>query len=391
VNPDEVRTYYRGFANGALWPLCHYAIDKSTFVHEDWEGYQRVNRRFAEGLAKEASAGDIVWVHDYHLCLVPTMLRRHAPETHVAYFHHIPFPAPDVFRVLPWFREILAGLLGADQVGFHTESYVRNFLESCALLPGARVDSSSRTVEFAGRRVRVRAFPIGIDFGTLTRLAESPAAQRKAAKIREELRVDKLLLSVDRLDYTKGIIERFEAIDEFLTTFPKSKGSVSLLQIAVPSREKALQYRRLKKDVDELIGRVNGKHAQNGWQPIHCTYRSFSVDRLVAHYRAADVALVTPVRDGMNLVAKEFCASRTDRDGVLVLSEFAGAAEQLGRDSLLVNPYNVGEYASAIDRSLTMDRDERRQRMSRLRKIVAANPVDHWVNAAITDLIQPPG
>jgi trehalose 6-phosphate synthase len=294
-----------------------------------------------------------------------------------------------VFRVLPWYREILSGLLGADQVGFHTESYVRNFLESCALLPGARVDGSSNTVDFQGRRVRIRAFPIGIDSKAFNRLAVAPAVQRKTAKIREGLRVDKLLLSVDRLDYTKGIIERFQAIDQFFTTYPKSKGRVSLLQIAVPSREKAPHYRRLKKDVDELIGSVNGKHAQDGWQPIHCTYRSFSVETLIAHYQAADVALVTPVRDGMNLVAKEFCASRVDQDGVLILSEFAGAAERLGHESVLVNPYNVGDYASAIDRALAMDRDERRQRMSRLRKIVAANAADHWVSAVIADLVQP--
>jgi trehalose 6-phosphate synthase len=388
VSADDVRTYYRGFANGALWPLCHYALDRSSFAGEDWNGYVRVNGRFARRLAHEAKPGDLVWVHDYHLCLVPALLRKDLPRARIAYFHHIPFPAPDLFRVLPWYREILTGLLGADQVAFHTQSYVQNFLQTCALLPGAAIDTAASTVEIGGRRTKVAAFPIGIDADGIRRTAETASVKRQAAKVREGLRVHKLLLSVDRLDYTKGIVERFEAIDHFFARNPELKGIVSLLQIAVPSREKAPQYRQLKKDVDELIGRVNGRHAQDGWQPIYCMYRSFPMERLVAFYLAADVALVTPVRDGMNLVAKEFCASRVDDDGVLVLSEFAGAAERLGAGSVLVNPYNLQEFSQAIGRSLTMEREERRRRMSVLRGLVAENDVGKWVDDIVASLSQ---
>jgi trehalose-6-phosphate synthase len=301
----------------------------------------------------------------------------------IAYFHHVPFPPPDVVRVLPWYGEVLRGLLGADQLGFHTEGYVQNFLATCALLPDARVDRQRSTVGFQGRDVRVGAFPIGVDVRGLEDRARLESVGREAAAIREGLRVDKLLLSVDRLDYTKGIPERFEAIDQFFTIHPQLKGAVSLLQIAVPSRAEVSEYRELKRGVDELVGRINGKHAQHGWQPIHCTYRSFSLNSLVAHYLAADVALVTPIRDGMNLVAKEFCASRVDGDGVLILSEFAGAAERLGAASLLVNPYDVTAYVHAIGRALTMEPDERRQRMASLRESVGSSDVEDWVNDVV--------
>lgn len=386
VTPAEVRAYYQGFANGALWPLCHYTIDRCSFEPHEWDVYVAVNRRFAERIAVEASSEDVVWVHDYQLCLVPQFLRNNgAALRSIAYFHHIPFPGPEVFRVLPWYEETLRGLLGADQVGFHTEGYVKNFLLTCELLAGVEVDHAAQTVSFDGRSVRVRAFPIGVDVPGLDRLAKQPSVQKEARTIRTGLRVEKLLLSVDRLDYTKGIAERFKAIDEFFMAHPQLRGCVSLLQIAVPSRAEVTEYRRLKKEVDELIGRVNGKHAQNGWQPIHCTYRSYSLKSLVAHYQAADVALVTPVRDGMNLVAKEFCASRIDEDGVLVLSEFAGAAECLGSAALLVNPFHVVQYTQAIEHALGMNRDERRRRMQRMRNIVARYDVGEWVQRVIAD------
>jgi len=387
VSADEVRSYYEGFANGALWPLFHYALDRCRFSNDDWDTYVRVNERFADQLG---DAGDaLVWVHDYQLCLVPRLLReRNVPLHRLAYFHHVPFPPPDVFRVLPWHRQILEGLLGADQIGFHTESYVINFLRACELLPDAQVDFQARVVHYAGRSARVGAFPIGVDAPAIEKLAQRPSMTGEAQAIRTALRVDKLLLSVDRLDYTKGIAERFEAIDRFFTVHPQLKGVVSLLQIAVPSRTAVTEYRRLKKEVDELVGRVNGKHAEPGWQPIHCTYRSFSLPRLVAHYRAADVALVTPVRDGMNLVAKEFCASRVDDDGVLILSEFAGAAESLGRGTLTINPLDVRQFVAAIERALMMKRGERRERMAWLRRTVAANDISGWVNRVVAHATQ---
>jgi trehalose-6-phosphate synthase len=362
-------------------------LERCRFTLADWQGYERVNRKFASRLAREHEPGNVIWVHDYHLCLVPRYLRSMLPDTPIAYFHHIPFPSPDVFRVLPWHTDVLSGLLAADQVGFHTESYKRNFLATCALLPGATVDFTIGAVYYQGHATHVGAFPIGIDVNAIDRFATSEDARQGARRIRKDLRVERLLLSVDRLDYTKGIIERFEALDEFFERRPDLKGLVSLLQIAVPCRENVSEYRALKRRVDELIGRVNGRHSQNGWQPIHCTYRSYSPKRLVAYYQAADVALVTPVRDGMNLVAKEFCASRADGDGVLVLSELAGVAEQLGAAALLVNPYDLMAFTATIDRALSMNVEERRNRMYALRNVVTANRIENWVDSILTSLI----
>jgi alpha,alpha-trehalose-phosphate synthase [UDP-forming] len=386
VSPEEFRSYYLGFSNSALWPLCHYFLDRARFTLADWEGYKRVNLKFAACLARESEPGNVVWVHDYHLCLVPGFLRSKLRDVWIAYFYHIPFPAPDVFRVLPWHAEVLAGMLGADQIGFHTQSYRKNFLEACATLPNCQVDFAENIVHFDGRAVRIGAFPIGIDVREINRIAGSTSTRNDVNRIRKAHRVEKLLLGVDRLDYTKGIVQRFEAIDNFFQTYPDLKGAVTLLQIAVPCRENVSEYRSLKRNVDELIGRVNGMHSQDGWQPIQCTYRSYSLRRLIAYYQAADVALVTPVRDGMNLVAKEFCASRIDGDGVLVLSEFAGASEQLGRASLLVNPFDLSEFTSVINQALSMSPEDRRERMSALRRIVASNSVEDWFESIVADV-----
>lgn len=381
VSEEEVSGYYCGFANGALWPLSHYAIDRCRFSGADWQAYVDVNTKFAEQLTEGAGARELVWVHDYHLMLVPELLRRgRSGPVSIGYFHHIPFPAYDVWRVLPWHREILRGLLGADVVGFHTRGYARNFLEACRHLPGAVVDDPTGSVVCDGRKTLVEAFPIGVDFDDFDALARKRDVRDEAHAIRAGLKVDKLLLGIDRLDYTKGIGQRFEAIDALLSRQPEWIGHLTLLQIAVPSRTDVPAYSAFKQEIDEAVGRINGKHGQQGWQPIHCVQRSFSRGDIVAHYLAADVALVTPLRDGMNLVAKEFCAARADGDGVLVLSELAGAADELDGSALTVNPFDVDRFSRVLSRALGMGGQERRARMRGLRRRVRDYDIYAWLS-----------
>jgi trehalose 6-phosphate synthase/phosphatase len=378
VSESEVAGYYRGFSNGALWPLCHYAIDRCSFQISDWRKYVAVNERFADRLTNEASPESLVWVHDYHLMLVPGLLRERGGCGRIAYFHHIPFPSPEVFRILPWQKDVLLGLLGADLVGFHTSSYARNFLEACRVLPDVRVDMDAGTVTLSGRVVRVHAFPIGIDWEEFQQFSGERRLRREAAAIRENLSVDTLVLGVDRLDYTKGIHQRLDGFDRLLAKRPRLRGRIGLLQIAVPSRADVPEYSKFKKEIDECVGRINGKYAEDGWQPVHCVYRSFSRRKLVAYYLAADVALVTPLRDGMNLVAKEFCAARSDEDGVLILSEFAGVSECLGEWSLLVNPFDTEGLADTIAAAIALPEAERSSRMRAMREAVRRYDIFDW-------------
>jgi len=380
VSEAEIKGYYLGFANGTLWPLCHYALDRCRFNDEDWRRYVDVNRRFAQRLAERACRDRVVWVHDYHLMLVPEFIREvREPSARLAYFHHIPFPAAELFCVLPWYREILRGLLGADLIGLHTPSYVRNFLEACSRLPDVRVDHAGGRVHHGGRSTEVGAFPVGIEAEEFSRIADEPDIEAHAEAIRAQIGVRTLMLGVDRLDYTKGLQQRLAAIDRLLTKRPDLRGKVSLIQIAVPSRTDVPEYRAFKKALDESVGGINGKYAEDGWQPIHCVYRTFGRRKLIAHYRAADIALVTPLRDGMNLVAKEFCAARVDDDGVLILSEFAGAAESLGGEALVVNPFDTERFADAIGHALELPAANRAERMRALRAAVARYDVHDWV------------
>jgi trehalose 6-phosphate synthase/phosphatase len=312
--------------------------------------------------------------------LVPRFVRDiREPRARLAYFHHIPFPAAELFCVLPWYREILHGLLGADLVGLHTQGYVRNFLDACSRLPGVRVDHANGRVREGDRTIEVGAFPVGIEADEFGRIAAEAATRAQAESIREQIGVRTLMLGVDRLDYTKGLQQRLAAIDRLLTKRPALRGDISLIQIAVPSRIDVPEYRAFKKALDESVGAINGKYAEDGWQPIHLVYRTFGRRKLIAHYRAADIALVTPLRDGMNLVAKEFCASRTDCDGVLILSEFAGAAESLGNDALVVNPFDIERFADTIGAALELPAEARAERMRSLRAAVARYDVHDWV------------
>lgn len=381
LSDAEVRGYYHGFANRALWPLCHYFVDRCHFDAADWAAYSKVNARFADAAAAEARRDDLVWIHDYHFCLAPRLVReRRTLGGPIAFFLHIPFPAQEIFRVIPWRRELLTGLLGADLVGFHTNGYVANFLRACEQIVGADVDFATGEIRWQGRVVRAAAFPIGIDVAAFEQLATTEECKERCARIRSNIGGEKIVLGVDRLDYSKGIIERLHAIERLFDRHPAHRGKVTFVQIAVPSRGSVKDYADLKRRIDETVGRINGKLSDTGWSPILYIYRALTREDLVAYYRAADVALVTPLRDGMNLVAKEYCAAHTDEDGVLVLSEFAGAAERLSDAAIVVNPFGVDDVSAALDWALTMKTDERKRRMQLLRRGVAETDIHRWLD-----------
>jgi len=384
LTQKEIARYYYGFANRALWPLCHYFVDRCCFEEEDWRQYVEINSRFADAVCEEAQPGDLVWVHDYHFCLLPQMLRERRGEGGpLAFFLHIPFPAEEVFRVLPWRRQILTGLLGADLVGFHTPEYAGDFLGCCERLLGATVDYERGIVHFEGRAVQVGAFPIGIDVAEFRQLAAAPTTAERVTRIRSGFDGVQLVLGVDRLDYSKGILERLHAVDVLLEQHPELRRRLVFLQIAVPSRTQVREYKELKQRIDEMVGRVNGRHGAADWQPVRYVYRSLPRHELVAFYRAADVCLVNPLRDGMNLVAMEFVAAQAglpeEDAGVLVLSELTGAAHELGENALLINPFAIHETAEAITRALAMPAAERGRRMEELQRSIDRCDIHGWL------------
>ncbi len=372
LTDTEVSRYYHGFSNRTLWPLMHCFLERARFDTRDWETYDEVNARFAEVAARERQAPDLVWVHDYHLLRVPLHLREMEPSTRIAFFMHIPFPPYDVFRLLPWHREVLNGMLASDLIGFHVGAYVQNFLDCVEHLLPARVDAESGLIGHGTRTIQVGAFPLGVDF----ELYDS-RARHVSIEPRPE---GKLVLGLDRLDYTKGIPQRMRAFERLLELHPEHREKVTLLQVAVPSRFQVTEYQELKREIDELVGRINGRFGTESWSPIRYLYRSVSPERLSALYRDADVALVTPLRDGMNMVAKEYAASQVDDPGVLILSHLAGAAETM-REAIHVNPYNLDEVADALHRALSMDEAERRSRMVALRGRERRNSLEAWVKS----------
>jgi trehalose 6-phosphate synthase/phosphatase len=375
LSPNEVAWYYDGFSNGVLWPLFHYLLDRVPLEPAHWDAYVRVNQRFADVVAEEARPGDRVWVHDYHLCLVPALLRRRMPDLRIGFFLHIPFPSAEVYRTLVARRALLEGLLGADVLGFHTDAYRVHFANAAALLLGARTDGD--LLRSGGRAVRLVTTPMGVDAAGIAAIAEEPAVLADTATRRED--GVRLLLGVDRLDYTKGLTRRLLAFERLLEREPRWRGRVRLLQVAVPSRERVDAYRDIRRQVEEHVGRINGLYTQGTAVPIHYVYRSLDERQVIALYRAADVMVVTPLRDGMNLVAKEFVAARTDLDGVLVLSELAGAAAGLGA-ALVVNPFDIGRVATTLARALDMPDAERHARMRMLRAQVDATDVNAWAS-----------
>lgn len=371
LDAEEVDGYYRGFSNRTLWPLMHSLAPRAIFDGREFEHYATVNRRFAEATAEEAQDAGLVWIHDYQLMLAPVEVRRLLPDTPLAFFLHIPFPPYDIFRLLPWDRELLRGLLACDLIGFHVPGYALNFLDCVERTLGARVHRDELLVEYGDRTTRVRALPLGIEFERYESFAKEAPPPTPGR--------EQVVLGVDRLDYTKGIPERMRAFERLLETYPEYRERVVLLQLAVPSRAQVDEYQRLKRELDELVGRINGRFATSRWSPIRYLYRSVEIERLCAIYRDSSIALVTPLRDGMNLVAKEYVACQVDEPGVLVLSRLAGAADTM-REALLVNPYDIDGTAETLHRALTMDEAERRSRMAALRRRERRDDLGTWVS-----------
>ena len=383
LSADDARRYYDGFSNRVLWPLFHYLVDRVPVDATGWDAYRQANQKFADAVLAVYRPGDAIWVHDYQLMLVPALLRERLPDARIGFFLHIPFPSSEVFRILPWRREVLRGLVGADLLGFHTFAYLRHFVTCLLHIEG--IEAQVDRIHLEGRTVHLGVFPMSIDAQAFDDLARDPAVQAGTDAIRQEAGGRRILLGVDRLDYTKGIPRRLLAFERLLASEPALRDTLRYIQLAVPSREGVDSYQSFRRQVEEAVGRINGTSATLTSTPIHYMHRSVSRRELVALYRAADVMLVTPLRDGMNLVAKEFIASRPDGDGVLVLSEFAGAAAELG-EAVVVNPYDVDALAAAIKEALTMDPAVRRARMDNLRRRVLEFDIHRWAARFIAQL-----
>ena len=379
----DQRGFYEGISNAVLWPLLH-GFEPTIQVGEaPWSNYVSANREFASTALGTSRPGDLFWVQDYHLMLVPGMLRQKRPKARIGWFCHIPWPPPDTFGILPWREEILEGLLGADVLGFHLPEYAEHFRQCVERFTPHPVSRGS--IQYRSRKVDAIAAPIGIPVDELQALAIDPDVDREVERIKQTMGNRKLILGVDRLDYTKGIPDRLAAFERLLKKEKQARARYALIQVMVPSRTDVKAYADLKQDIDRMVGDINGRYADTGRVPIHYLYRNLSRRALFAHYRAADVALVTPLRDGMNLVAHEYAAARTDDEGVLVLSEFAGAAKYL-KGAMLVNPYDVEQTASAIHRALTMKPAEQRKRMRALRAEVMRLDVHLWADLYLNAL-----
>ena len=383
LSAQEIKLFYEGFSNEVLWPNFHYFPQLVVYDDKYWEAYHTVNQKFCNTILQYTEDGDTLWVHDYQLLLLPDMLRKKLPRISIGYFNHIPFPSFEMFRMLPWRKELLLGLLGADLIGFHTYDDMRHFLSSVNRLTQLVV--SNQYVQNAERRVKVDAFPMGIDYNKYAESAASPETISQEVEYRTALGGKRLILSIDRLDYTKGIPQRLRAFSEFIVRYPEFKEKVSLVMVVVPSRDNVGMYKELKETVDELVGRINGTHGNMKWTPVHYFYRSIPMQKLSAYYRIADVGLVTPLRDGMNLVAKEFIASKLDKKGVLILSEMAGAAKELS-DAILINPFDKNSFVEAIYQALTMPALEQKTRLDKMQISLQKYNIHHWVRIFMESL-----
>ncbi|MBN1534088.1 MAG: bifunctional alpha,alpha-trehalose-phosphate synthase (UDP-forming)/trehalose-phosphatase [Spirochaetes bacterium] len=379
----DIVMYYNGFSNKTLWPLFHYFPLFTTFNEETWRSYVEVNQRFYDTFAGVYEPGDIIWVHDYHLMLLPAIIRQHVPEARIGFFLHIPFPSYEVFRLLPWRKEILSGLLGSDLIGCHTYGYVRHILNSVQRIMG--IDHSMGRMNTEGRTVQCDTFPMGIDYQRYSQYLDNRRIAREIDGYRGNLRGKKMILSMDRLDFTKGIIDRLNAFERFLEKYPEYLERVQMVVVTVPSRTEVDTYIRLRKGINEQISRINGKYNTLSWSPIQYLYRSLPFEMIMTLYHCADICLVTPLRDGMNLVAKEYVASRVEGDGVLILSEMAGVSEELG-EALIVNPNNREEVADSVAAALSMPEEEQRRRMSIMQRRLQRNDVFHWAASFIERL-----
>jgi trehalose 6-phosphate synthase len=397
LSEDDVAEYYEGFSNAALWPLYHDVIVKPIYHREWWDRYVDVNRRFAEATSRAAAKDATVWVQDYQLQLVPKMLRELRPDLTIGFFLHIPFPPIELFMQIPWRTAIVEGLLGADLVGFQLPGGAQNFLILARRLVGANTSRGSvgvrsrfGEVEYGSRVVRVGAFPISIDSAELDRKGHQRSIRQRAREIRSDLgNPRKILLGVDRLDYTKGIDVRLKAFSELLAEGRAKRDDTVFVQLATPSRERVESYKELREDIEQRVGRINGEYGEVGHPVVHYLHRPAPRDELIAFYVASDVMLVTPLRDGMNLVAKEYVACRSDLGGALVLSEFTGAADEL-RQAYLVNPHDLDSVKDAIEAAMNQTPEEGRRRMRALRRQVLIHDVDRWARSFLDALADKP-
>ncbi len=377
LSEQDIEDYYQGFCNQTIWSNFHYFLRYTVHKKEYWAAFKRANARFCEEVKKVYRPGDLIWIHDYQLMLLPEMAREAIPEATIGYFLHIPFPAYETFSALPWRYELLKGMLGADLVGFHAYHYAENFLNSVRRIAG--YEHSMNQLFVSNRIVEVDSFPMGINYEKFHDSAKNKKVQAEVKKLKKSTGRKKIIISIDRLDYTKGIPERIEAFGEFLENNPEYRGKAVLILVAVPSRTKVPQYEMLKKEIDETLSRVNGKYGAIGWTPILYFYRSFPFENLAALYKAADAALITPLRDGMNLVAKEYVAVKSSGRGVLILSEKAGSASELG-ESIIVNPFNKFEIAASIKTALEMKPAEQAERNTIMQKRLKRYDVERWAN-----------
>ena len=393
LSEAEVEGFYYGFSNRTIWPLFHYFMEYSEFELSYWKTYEAVNRKFAQAVIRVASDGDSLWVHDYQLMLVPQMVREQRPELSIGFFLHIPFPSFEIYRTLPWRHEILNGLLGSDLIGFHTYDYERHFLSSVRRILGLEV--SFNEIHMDGRVAKVDSFPMGIDYSKFHEAARKHDSLKEgeASDLQQRLNLHKastpgakFFLSIDRLDYTKGIAKRIKAFEYFLQQYPQYREKVRLIILAVPSRSKVPQYQLLKKEIDELVGRINGELSTVSWTPIWYFYRSLGFDNLIDLYTTCDIAWLTPIRDGMNLVAKEYIATRTDQTGVLILSEMAGSANEM-HEALLINPNNFEQIADSLHQAINMSREEQQERNAPMQKRLERYNVEKWAQDFMESLL----
>ncbi len=377
LTPEEINEYYEGFSNDVLWPVFHYYASTYTYYKKsNWDFYQTVNNKFKDAILKVAEPGDTIWIHDYQLLLVPALVKNSMPEVSIGFFQHIPFPSYEMFRLIPWRNELLLGMLGADLIGFHTFDDVKHFLNAALrLLP---VTASANVITNEERSVVIESFPMGIDDKKYAALPLQKSVHTQAELIKSTFIGCKLIISIDRLDYSKGILQRLQAFELLLQQHPEYKGKITLYMIVVPSRDTVPQYAHLRDEIDKRVGNINSIYRTIEWSPISYYYRSIPIEMLSALYSIADVCLVTPLRDGMNLVSKEFVASRVHDDGVLILSEMAGASKEL-IDALIVNPNNSEEVCNAIIKAVNMPLYEQQISMQSMRQVVAKFNITHWV------------
>lgn len=384
LTEKEINHYYYGYANTRIWPLFHYFVSRCNFFDErDWPSYLSANQKFSDAVIEHTNDEDWVWIQDYHLLLVPDMVRAKAANRKIGFFLHIPFPSIEVFKALPRRDTILKGLLGSDLIGFHVPEYVHHFLDSIEHLISpseVTIDRERNTLLYQGRTIHVKDFPISIDFEQIESLATLPAMQKEAQRIKDSYGVEWIGLSVDRLDYSKGLLENMEAIRIFFEKYSEYKKRFSFIQIAAPTRTEVPEYKRMKEEIDQAVGRINGTLSQDNWVPIQYFYRSFPLDEVLPYFLIADVEMVTPLRDGMNLVAKEYCAAKTDLNGVLLLSEFTGAASEL-KEAMHINPFYVEQVADTLHEALRLPAAVKEARMHALRETIRQHDIHYWVQS----------